>query len=542
MKKEKILIFRSLILLFSLSIALGGASYLRAQTLTTPTPLTDSTDLPTPYYTSFATLTSYTLHILRQLQDSGYLNATLDSIRCSDSAHCCIYLNRGRRYYLYATPHDSIPWTNNSLAILAHEKAQQLRDSAKPEDQLHLQLTNFRQHSAQVQLRTTSSALPLAAIEHHGNFRIPMQRWQTLLALTTGQEIQSKELQRIDRTLNQIPYYHSTAPAALELLDTGSVRLHIFADRQKRNYAEGQIGFRPQREKVQFWGNAHLYILDIFQHGESVDLQWVGRGKSWQDFHLALTYPYLFDSPWGILAQVDAQLRDTTTYRWSLEGGISYRLSAFQDICLSIATTRTQWQNADENVGEDRLFTYLTYQYHRLHVQTKWQDGLTLHARLGIGKENRTPQNERVTSKYSLAFRYFRPIGRYLFWGIDGSVKGTLQAHNATWSQPFPDETFGGANHFRGLQEQQFPTQHYAYTSLHFGGFLTPAFRIAAITQLGELDFQAHTRLALSYGAELELLTNPGTLALGVAQFQPLRSQWTSTLGWLLHIRLRLHF
>ncbi|MGP1362739.1 MAG: hypothetical protein ACTTKZ_03530 [Bacteroides sp.] len=484
--------------------------------------------------------------IMKQLVDSGYLAAHLDSIVYYDSLAglFAVYISPNPRYHIQLN--DTLhTWTDNALQSLAKRQAQNnLKRNAKVESILEAQLYKLENHNGYLHfLESESTPKKLVAIEHHGNFTIPMWRWFLLLGIPQNSPLASYQIEELDETLRLYSEYISREKPVLELLDTGTLRLHLFVDRHAASYAEGQLGVQPNNNKeIHLFGNVELALSDLLHRNEHLKLRWKGNGKQWQKGLLAFTYPYLFGSVWGITGQCAAEIRDSTKYKWQLEGGVSFRITKFHTLLSSIENSVALW-NEEENdapIRSNSLFWKIGYIYRKIKDRT-WLDGLFLHSFIDIGKRALTRETPKTVSRYELIFHYTSSISKWLYLSCDIVGKGYLWNRKEGKEYPWENFYFGGAGHFKGLSEDYLSTPRYTYLELEIGSTLGSTFRGGITTQLGELKYQDMERWAISYGGELKLRTNAGILNIGISQFRALK-HWLPLQKTMLHFRLKISF
>ncbi len=476
--------------------------------------------------------------LLQQLQDSGYWEAHLDSLYRTSAGNYRLRVLRGRRYYLQSDGKER-PWTSEMLEYFAKERLLQ--------DHKLTPLTLESRLGARLSLLGDSvyrvawslyqgKDFPLAEILGHGALPWRSQQWEAHLGLRRGALLGSNALERIDRLLQDTRYLRRTMPSVLELLDTGSVRLHLFAEGVQQNLLEGALGFRPVGGKMTFWGNAKLHLLNLLWWGEEISLSWVGRGRASQYFFLSSHFPYLFSTTWGVLGSWEAKLLGAQRYQWSFSGGISYRLGGWHELRSLVENRHLHSQDSSATVR------YWDNAYLG-HYLSPSGGGFEWEVHLGIGVRRWAMQTTQLEGRYRFFFSVQQPFGNHGYLGgevrSEGYGRPRRNAH-ATLSG-LDDFLFGGARHFRGLAEQQWTTPQYAYLTVRGGYLLSARARCGGVVQVGELTHQETTRGVMSLGGELLLQTNVGGLDVGISRFIPLGG-WKVRSGWILHLQIQVLF
>ena len=483
--------------------------------------------------------------LLQPYLDSGYLAARVDSIHFLDTGTAtayAVYYTLDSLYYLQAPNKDSVSWTPDALTRLARGYARQELNQATIEMLLQGKVQPTVWYHTPVRFTTSyASAYPLTSIENHGEVSLSETLWYSLLGLKKGQAFNSAMLAHIDKVLASVSYLKPVYTSSLELLDTGALRLHLFVARRRTHFVEGELGFMPAPKtgNLVFFGNAQAHLENLFERGILLDLRWRGRGKERQQGALYFHYPFLFSSPWGIEVRLEAELRDSSHYKWSGRLGATYQLNGFHALHFAVERAQIQASEAAKAVQRSTLFWALGSRYRRYTWHNSWREGTDIGTELAIGQRTLTQSSSKVEGRYSLVAKYRQTIWRSCYLGGGLNIQGNVWG--GTNRLELEGYSFGGTKHFRGIQESSLYTQQYAYLSFYSGVYFGNMFRLGGIFQAGELLYNHTVQYALSYGGELELRTNAGQLLLGMSRFVPLRN-WLSAQNWLLHLQLQLTF
>lgn len=485
-----------------------------------------------------------TQRILQAYIDSGYLAARVDSIRLLDTLptpRYLIYFYLATRYYLHIQG-DSLVWTPQAIEHLARHYVKDVLKNATLETQLKAEVTRL-QTSQPVMAFTSlqTSAYPLVSIENHGDLRIRQRLWYTLLKLKEGNPFASQELVYVDRVLASLSYLRSESPSTLELLDTGALRMHLFVSRKKAHFIEGLLGFSPSQKKegLIFFGNLNVHLENLLSRGILCDFRWKGKGDEDQQATLRSQFPYLFDSPWGLDVHIEAELQERKQYRWSGQMGVTYHLTALQQLLFAVERSQVSVSRIDELKQSATLFWVLAHTYRFTSWNGLWAEGLNTETSLAIGMRERNNTTSHVEGRYLFEGKYLQTLWRNLYSGASLGVRGHIWGTSDIL--PLEGYRFGGAAHFRGIPETAFLTHQYAYATLMTGAYLGNWVRMGGIFQVGELEYLQAVRFALSYGAEVELRTQVGGLLIGLSRFHPV-GNWRTASNAVLHLQMRFTF
>lgn len=132
----------------------------------------------------------------------------------------------------------------------------------------------------------------------------------------------------ISETVNNTPYLSErSAPEILFTKD--GAELFLYLDNVPRSSVNGIVGFQPDpvSNRLNFTGDVRLKLLNVLKHGEKLNLSWQSVAKQTQSLRSSVSYPYLFNTPFGISAEFNLYKRDSSFLETDASFGVGYNLT-----------------------------------------------------------------------------------------------------------------------------------------------------------------------------------------------------------------------
>lgn len=129
--------------------------------------------------------------------------------------------------------------------------------------------------------------------------------------------------------LKQINYLSETKPAELLFTEEGA-ELFLYLKSKPVSLFNGTVGLQqdPVKLTYQLTGDLRLKLQNTLKHGELFDLNWRSIQPGSPQLKITMSYPYLFNTPFGIDGQFQLFKRDTTFLELKSTIGVNYFLSA----------------------------------------------------------------------------------------------------------------------------------------------------------------------------------------------------------------------
>lgn len=147
------------------------------------------------------------------------------------------------------------------------------------------------------------------------------------IALKEGDLYEQSRLNDISSRINQIQFLKEVKPHELLFTEKG-VEVFIYLESNPVSLVNGVVGLQPDpvtQENI-ITGDVRLKLQNVLNRGELFDVNWRSLQPTTQDLDLQLTYPFLFNTPFGIDSKFELYKQDSSFLTTNLNLGIQYFL------------------------------------------------------------------------------------------------------------------------------------------------------------------------------------------------------------------------
>ena len=144
-----------------------------------------------------------------------------------------------------------------------------------------------------------------------------------------GSWYKQEDVDLIATRFTQLTYIKETKPAELLFTPEG-VKLYLYIESKPVSSFNGTIGLQqnPVTLTYQLTGDLRLKLQNVLKHGELFELSWRSIQPGSPQLKTQLSYPFLFNTPFGIDGQFQLFKRDSTFLELKTGLGVNYFLSA----------------------------------------------------------------------------------------------------------------------------------------------------------------------------------------------------------------------
>lgn len=306
-----------------------------------------------------------------------------------------------------------------------------------------------------------------------GNIDISIRSLQTITGVFIGEPFSEEILNLVDKRLEQTIYFKKVKNSEVLFTEQG-VELFIYLESQKVSSVQGAVGLQPNpvTQRVGLTGDLQAKLLNVFNKGENIDLNWRSIQPQTQALNLKLVYPYLFQTPFGIDARFYLFKRDSSFLDMKSNLGIQYQLADG-----SLLKAFYQFSSSDllygasnsifSKLSKVRTNSYgLSFNRRKLdYIPNPMKGNATLiEFAIGTRKTISDSLNYSFLNRINLQYQhYFQLYGRNVL-----KVAANFESYNAT--NIFQNELyrFGGINSFRGFNEEEIFASTKLITTLEY--------------------------------------------------------------------------
>lgn len=532
-------------------------------------------------YSSIQELNQRIRKLVPELQEQGYLAASIDSISIAGSRYTVFYF-LGDQYRWARLGFDSIP---APLLLAASVNPLQFRDrplNPKAIARLCSKLLDYCDehgypfaktwldaveesgpHQLNAQLRVDRAELRrIDTIILDGSAPISASFLHRYLDIAKGSVYNEKKLMQVSNRLKELPFLQESLPWVISFRP-GDTRLSLFLKEKKANQLNALIGAMPnnlQTGKLLVTADVQIALQNLLGNGESISASYQNLQQQSPRMKADVVVPYVLKSPVGVEAHFDYFKNQLQFRKVSFQGGLRYQLSAndllrayYQVLSnriievdsAGILATHRLPANIDtraQGLGFELSGNHTDY---RLNPHKGWlgKAGVTVFQRkvlphaaiLGLNDGSGFDFSKLYDTISKLSYQYhltadfsgFIPLGKAVTLKL-GYVGGYIAAPNI-----FRNELFqiGGFKLLRGFDEQSiFANQfHIAVAELRLGFSRNSYACLFSDNGWVETKFDNYNRSAWynGFGLGTVLETKSGlfsiALALGRSDYIPLR-------------------
>lgn len=307
-----------------------------------------------------------------------------------------------------------------------------------------------------------------------GNARIKPKYLQNYLGIRPKGLYNESRIKPISTRVKEIAFVNETKPPEVLFRD-GKADIYIYLDKKRASQFDGILGVLPSNEepgKVLVTGELSLKLLSAFKRGELISLKWQSLQPRTQNLNVQLTYPFLFNTAFGLDGTFELYKRDTLFLNLRGIIGVQYHLvgndyiKVFADIRntnVLAGTTLTSTSTANPDNVDSRLQLYgFGYNMQRLDYRLNPRKGFELYAEASAGAKKIIKDATIEASRYEglklnsfqlnavLKGAYFVPIPNRSTIRI-GFNGGYMRNENMFESEAF---RIGGLKTLRGFDEE----------------------------------------------------------------------------------------
>ncbi len=291
---------------------------------------------------------TYLNKIINQLQEKGYLTASVDSIALKEN-HLTAFVFAGAHFQWANLSLSNIPktilndigvaenaWQYQPLrpkqfAALTEKILQNREDNGYPFASLHLDSVEIKNNSVKAALVLTQGMeVKIDGIEIEGAVNVSNDFLYKYIELKPGDLYNESALRVLRKKLNNLPYLRESRPWQFDF-NLAESKLKLYLEEKKANQINGLIGIQPntvETNKFMLTADILLSLKNALSYGESFALTYQQLQYKSPRFTLNANWPYILSTDLGVDGDFELFKRDTTYYRTTFNIGVRYLFNA----------------------------------------------------------------------------------------------------------------------------------------------------------------------------------------------------------------------
>lgn len=408
-----------------------------------------------------------------------------------------------------------------------------------------LKLVNFKKDRnalfAELVLETGNQR-QLNDIVINGYDKFPEGHKKNIKRLYRNKTFNQENLKKVYDDFNKFRFVNQTRyPEILFTKDT--TKVYVYLEKSKPNKFDGYIGFsNDDEDKVNFNGYLDLLLVNSLNVGEEFTLYWKSDGNKQRTFNAGIELPYIFNSPFGLKANLNIFKQDSTFQNTKTAIDLGYYFNYNTRLYIGYQSTESSdIQNTNNFSISDYENSFVTSTFE--FVDFKADDFLfpektRISLKGGLGKRSSKLESNKQSF---LDFNIKHNI--YLNDKNSFNIKSQnfyLQSENYIINELY---RFGGINSIRGFNENSLQGNFLASILTEYRYVLAPSIYVHTITDYGyyqDKTSEISDRL-LGLGFGFGLLTKNGLLNLVYANGST-KDQTIKLSNSIIHISFKTTF
>ena len=426
-----------------------------------------------------------------ELIEDGYLTSTIDSIY-SDTNRVLVCLTAGIQFKWLELNCESIPeeimrnvklnptkfesdiFNINELNVLKKKIINWCDNNSFPFAAVYLD-------SIEVENGNISAKLILDGLDYYsidsvhvkGDINIETSFIERFVGISSGDGYSEKRVNEANRLLNEISFIELLRPIEVEFYDNDA-DIFIYLKKRKANRFSGLLGVLPNNKssgKLMLTGEVDFYLINSFGKGESLGMKWQKLESSSQNLIINADFPFLFNSPVGIMYNFTLQKKDSTYL--NIRNKIAVKLALQGNNSVNVYfERRTSSIISDAGInslaGIKSDIAGAGFNYKRVNNILNPRNGYFIESNIGLGLRKSENNLSDITSEEKSFYELES------FSGVYFPLKGKLIMHLANrvlWkgkNKLYNNEMqfIGGNNSIRGFDEASIPVSFYSSATI----------------------------------------------------------------------------
>jgi outer membrane protein assembly factor BamA len=194
----------------------------------------------------------------------------------------------------------------------------------------------------------------------------------SLIGIKVKSTYSESDFYKISQKIKQINYFEEIKPAEILFTKEG-VELFTYLKSKPMSSVNGIIGLQPNplTSKLSLTGELSLKLQNILKRGELLYIDWRSIQAQTQSLRSQLTYPYLFNTNFGLDGTFDLYKRDSTFLEINATAGVNYYLNGGSYIKVFYQNNTSNLLSGAANSTMQNLGTVKTNSYGIAFVYNK---------------------------------------------------------------------------------------------------------------------------------------------------------------------------
>jgi hypothetical protein len=350
-----------------------------------------------------------------------------------------------------------------------------------------LKLSDFKQVDAYLEAKLVldlNQKRTLTNIVIEGYEKFPSGIKKAIVKKAKLLDFNQDNVSKIFNDFNEMRFVTQTKYPEI-LFTKDSTKVYVYLEKAKPNKFDGFIGFaNDENSKLRFNGYLDLQLQNILNSGEKLNLFWKNDGQQQSSFNLGTEIPYMFESPFGIKADLRIFKQDSTFQNTKTDLNLGYYFKYNSKLFVGYQqTTSVDIQNTNSFSITDFTNVFITTTYDYINFNTDdfiFPEKTSFNIKLGTG--NRTISAAKTNQFFGQA-----TFSHNLYLNEKNSLNIKNESFYLQSEAYVINELyrFGGINSIRGFSENSLQANLYSGILTEYRYLLAPSIYVHSIIDYG---------------------------------------------------------
>jgi hypothetical protein len=321
------------------------------------------------------------------------------------------------------------------------------------------------------------------------------------LNLNNNKVLNENRIEEISKKINRLRFASEIKKPEI-LFSKDSTLLYIYLKKEKSNSFDGLINFSTENNKINFRGYLDLNLVNIFNSGEEIKINWRNSSNNKQDFTLETKIPYLFNSKISSDVSFSLFRNDSTYINTNSRISLSYPISKLTNISLLLTNESSRSNIATNNISSfDKKMIGIGINYN-----SQKNNQFNVDFSVSHGKRISNQENNQYLLNLN-ASSLLKTSDRTVLYIRNKS--GLLFSDSYLENELFRE---GGANSIRGFNEQSISTSKYSYINSELRFLSKNKSYLYSVHDIGAFNLNAQNSILYSIGFGYNYIKNNNSI------------------------------
>jgi hypothetical protein len=301
--------------------------------------------------------------------------------------------------------------------------------------------------------------------------------------------LNESKIEEISKKINQLNFASEIKKPEI-LFSKDSTILYLYLKKKKSNSFDGLINFSTENKKLTFKGYLDLNLINIFNKGEEIKINWKNNSNNKQDLTLQTKIPYVFNSKISSEISFNLFRHDSTYVNTNSKISLSYQANKFIDFSLLFSAENSNSNTSANNISNfDKKMLGIGINYN-----SRKSNQFSVNFNISYGTRNTNIKKNQYLLNFKTSGLIKISDKTVLFIK---NKSGFLLSDSYLENELFRE---GGTNSIRGFNEQSIFTSKYSYINSELRFLSENKSYLYSIQDIGAFSLSKKSNILYSIG------------------------------------------